>query len=82
MNCGIDFTDGSVDNNKNFNALWIQAGDTVKITYDGETIEVYRNGSTTPSTTLNLTISNDVKIGFYVPANNSIKFKNFRMYSI
>lgn len=82
VNCGIDFTDGSVDNNKNFNALWIQAGDTVKITYDGTTLEIYRNGSTTPSTTLNLTISNDVKIGFYVSANNSIKFKNFRMYKI
>ena len=82
MSCGIDFSIGTtVDNNKNFNSLWIQVGDTVKITYDGETIKVYRNGSTTPYE-LSLTISNDVTLGFYIPPTHSIKFKNFRMYKI
>lgn len=78
---GIDFAVNGSDNNKTFNALNISSGDTVKITYDGETIRAYRNGSTTPYE-LALDLTEDITIAFVVAPNQSIKFKNFRMYSI
>ena len=78
---GIDFAVNGSDNNKTFNALSISSGDTVKITYDGETIRTYRNGSTTPYE-LALALTGDITIAFVVAPNHSTKFKNFRMYSI
>ena len=78
---GMDFAVGSSDNNRAFNALTISSGDTIKITYDGETIRTYRNGSTTPYE-LALALTGNITIAFYIAPNQSIKFKNFRMYSI
>jgi hypothetical protein len=78
---GIDFAVNGSDNNKQFNSLNITSGDTVKITYDGETIRTYRNGSTTPYE-LALASTGNITIAFVVAPNQSIKFKNFRMYYI
>ena len=77
--CGLDFVNGSTDNNKTMNALGIQQGDHVKIVYDGATISTYRNGSTTPITN-SLSISGSIKLGFYVGSGHSFKFKNFKLY--
>lgn len=78
---GINFAVNGSDNNKSFNALNISSGDTIKITYDGTTIRTYRNGSTTPYE-LALALTGDITIAFVIAPNQSIKFKNFRMYSI
>ena len=78
---GIDFALNGSDNNKTFNSLNIASGDTIKITYDGETLRTYRNGSTTPIETA-LALTGDITIAFYIAPNQSIKFKNFRMYKI
>ena len=78
---GIDFAVNGSDNNKTFNALNISSNDTIKITYDGTTIKVYRNGSTTPIEVA-LALTGNITIAFYIAPNQSIKFKNFRMYSI
>ena len=77
--CGIDFAVSGSDNNKTFNNLVINAGDTIYLTYDGETIRTYRNGSTTPNE-LALSVSGNIDIGFYIAPNESIKFKNLKIY--
>ena len=78
---GIDFAVNGSDNNKTFNSLNIASGDTIKITYDGTTIKVYRNGPTTPIEVA-LALTGNITIAFYIAPNQSIKFKNFRMYPI
>ena len=78
--CGIDFAVNGSDNNKTFNALVINSGDTIKLTYDGTTIKVYRNGSSTPNE-IALSLSGNIDIGFVVGVNESIKFKDLKIYS-
>ena len=78
---GIDFMLGSSDNNKTFNALVINSNDSIKIVYDGTTIRTYRNGSTTPSE-VSLSLTGDIRIGFFIGVNQHIKFKNFKIYGI
>ena len=79
-NCGIDFAVNGNDNNKTFNALVINSGDAIKLTYDGTTIKVYRNGSSTPNE-IALSVSGNIDIGFVVGVNESIKFKDLKIYS-
>jgi hypothetical protein len=78
---GIDFIKNGSDNNKTFNQMNINNGDSVKITFDGETIKVYKNGSST-STDLSLSLSTPINLAFFVTATNYMTFKNLKMYSI
>jgi len=76
--CGVYFSVSS-DNNKTFSDMGVVNGDSVKIEYDGTTIKVYRNGGTS-STDISLSLTGNIKVGFFVGATNYFTFKNFKIY--
>ena len=78
--CGLDFATSGGDNNKTFNALNIAENDSIKVVYDGTTIKVYKNGSTT-STDVSLSLTGSVGVGFFIGSTQSVTFKNFKIYN-
>ena len=52
----------------------------ITLTYDGTTANYYCDGATTPTYTVNKTLTNPLQIRFYLPNNTKFKYKNYRIY--